>query len=366
VPSQRNWPSSDDIHRCKVPSIHALRYHEPIIRGKTDLDPSSKLRDHSAMDADGPETNQPKQKWFDYPAYLALRLVLCMLQSMETDRIDRLCKHLAWLLAVPLRIKKSLIHENLKRVFPDWTESQIKQTKLQMWLHLTRMIAEIAMARRKVHRSNWYEHFRILDRPKILAYIFDSRPKLIVTGHFGNFELAGYVTGVFGLPSTTMARELDNRYVFEYLNRFRTSGGQHFLSKQAGAAAVQELLDQGKTITLLTDQEAGSRGVWVNFLGHPASCHKALALFTLSSGAPMMVIVNRRLNDFLKFELQAVDFVDPQWTGDPRLESIESITCWYNDCLEQVVRKNPEQYWWVHRRWRVPPPRLRKKATRAA
>ena len=307
-----------------------------------------------------------RRTWTDLFVYGFLRLVLCCVQAMEVQRTDRVCRTLAVVLARMLRIRHRLIDENLQRVFPDWSAERRRETELKMWLHLLRMACELAHARRKIHRTNWYEHFRIPNRRAILEFVFDPRAKLLVTGHFGNFELAGFLTGVFGLPSTTIARELDNAYVHNYVTGFRSSGGQHYISKDTAADAVQRFLDAGGTLTLLADQDAGSRGVWVPFLGHYASCHKALALFTLSSGAPMLVVTNRRLERILQFEVRSIQAVDPLDTGDPRLTGVEALTTWYNGCLEDDIRHCPEQYWWIHRRWREPPPRLAKKASRLA
>lgn len=316
--------------------------------------------------AQNTQESNSRSSWLDYPAYLALRLVICVIQSIDCQRADRYCQVLAQLFANRLGIRRKLVHENLTRVFPKWTASRIKRTEHGMWLHLFRLICEVSLARRKIHRTNWYEHFRLRHRPKLLEYFFDRRPKLLVTGHFGNFEMAGFLTGLFGMPSSTIARELDNRYVHDFITEFRSIGGQHFVSKNSGAAAVQKLLESGSTLAFLADQDAGSRGVWVDFLGHPASCHKALALFTLSSGAPMQVSLNRRLGEMMKFELETIDVIDPLQTGDPRQASVESITKWYNECLEVGIRRNPDQYWWIHRRWKEPPMRLRKKASMVA
>ncbi len=316
------------------------------------------------MSADN--SSKQTRTWLDYFAYLAMRLMICLIQSVEIERMDRFCKIVARLLARKFRIRRGLVHENLTRVFPTWSASRMKEVEEGMWLHLLRLICEIAHAPRKIHRTNWYHYMRIPGRNVLLSHVFDARAKLFVTGHLGNFELAGFVNGIFGLPSTTIARELDNAYVHDFITKFRSTGGQHFLSKNSGAEAVQALLEEGGTLSLLADQDAGKRGVWVDFLGHPASCHKALALFTLSSGAPTMVVFNRRLNGPMKFELRSIDSVDPRNSNDPRMASVESITKWYNFCLEESIRNFPEQYWWVHRRWREPPDRLKKKAKQLA
>ena len=311
------------------------------------------------------QQNKQTRTKLDFAVYLALRMLITIIQAVDMQRADRYCQLFASLF-IRFKIRSKLIHENLQRVFPAWQSPQIATTQHGMWLHLLRLICEIAQAPRKIHRTNWYEHFRIPNRPKLLSFIFDSRPKLIVTGHFGNFEIAGFLNGKFGLPSSTIARELDNAYLHDFIESFRSTGGQHFISKNSGAAKIQQVLDGGDTLVMLADQDAGKRGVWVDFLGHPASCHKALALFTLSSGAPMMVVCNRRLAQPLQFELQRIDSIDPDVQGDARLDSVEAVTRWYNGCLEQSIRENPSQYWWVHRRWREPPARLRKKASHYA
>jgi KDO2-lipid IV(A) lauroyltransferase len=256
-----------------------------------------------------------------------------------------------------------LIRDNLKLIFPDWDPARANEVQEKMWHHLLLMGCEVAQAPRKVHRENWREHFTIPDRRCMLAIVLDQRPSVLVSGHFGNFELAGFLTGLFGLPSTTIARPLDNGFVHDYVTRFRSLGGQHFLPKEGSSPTVQKLLAEGGNLALLADQHAGAKGCWVDFMGQPASCHKGLALFTLSSGAPMIVVGNARQGRPLQFELTVLGVADPALAGD-HLDSVQSLTRWYNQCLEQIIRLFPEQYWWVHRRWKGQPPP--KRTSRAA
>lgn len=312
-------------------------------------------------------SESPKQTrtFADWLVYLAVRLVVSQLTVHPPERIDRWFGLLSKFFSSTLRLRRRLIEENLHRVFPHWGRTQHRRTAEAMWLHLLRMICEAAYARRKLHQHNWYDYVRVPHRARLLRFMFDQRPKIVVTGHYGNFEMAGFMNGLFALPTTTIARELDNGYLHDYVTAFRSDGGQSFVSKHQGAEVVNRLLDRGATLALLADQEAGNRGVWVKFLGHYASCHKALALFTLSSSAPMAVVTCRRLDRMLNFEVRAIEYVDPEWTGDRRLASIEALTLWYNDSLAQEIFASPDQYWWVHRRWRDPPPRLLKKARAA-
>lgn len=302
--------------------------------------------------------------WSDRCAYFVLRILMCSLQIMSLERCDRMSRVLAKLFSHWIPLRKSLIDANLKLIFPDWDSNHSSDVKEAMWHHLLLMGCEIAHAPRKVHRENWHQHFEIPDRRSILQIVMDERPTVLVSGHFGNFELAGFLTGLFGVSTTTIARPLDNGYVHNFITRFRSLGGQYFLAKEGSSPQIQELLSRGGNLTLLADQHAGPRGCWVDFMGQPASCHKGLALFTLSSGAPMIVVGNVRKGGPMQFELSVLGIADPREQSDKpgkteHLSSVQSLTRWYNQCLEQIICLFPEQYWWVHRRWRDQPPQKR-------
>jgi Kdo2-lipid IVA lauroyltransferase/acyltransferase len=319
----------------------------------------SRMSDRASAD----EPENQKFRWQERLFYYLFRSLICFLQILSLERCDRLCRILARLFSTVVPLRHKLIRENLKLIFPDWDMQRTADVQERMWHHLLLMSCEVAQAPRKVHRENWYEHFSIPDRRCMLQVVIDVRPNVLVSGHYGNFELAGFLTGLFGTPSTTIARPLDNGFVHNYVTKFRSVGGQHFLPKVGSSIQVQELLSQGGNLALLADQYAGPKGCWVDFMGKPASCHKGLALFTLSSGAPMVVIGNTRQGRPLQFEISVLGVADPKVPGE-HLASVQSLTRWYNQCLEKMIRSFPEQYWWVHRRWRGEPPQ--KRSSRAA
>jgi len=294
----------------------------------------------------------------DRLSYSVFRVVICLVHIVSLERCDRICRLLAKLLSNWLPVRRSLIRENLQMIFPDWSPERSEKITEQMWHHLMLMGCEIAQAPRKIHRENWHNHFRIPDRRSMLRIVMDDRPTVLVSAHFGNFELAGFLTGLFGISTTTVARPLDNGFLHDYIAKFRSLGGQYFLAKEGSANEIQELLNRGGNLTLLADQHAGAKGCWVDFMGKPASCHKGLALFTLSSGAPMIVCCSVRTGGPLEFELSVLGIADPVEGGD-HFGSVATLTRWYNQCLEQIIRSFPEQYWWVHRRWREPPAQRR-------
>jgi KDO2-lipid IV(A) lauroyltransferase len=194
----------------------------------------------------------------------------------------------------------------------------------------------------------------------MVTHLLDDRPTILVSGHYGNFEFAGFIKGLLGFPSFTVARPLDNPHLDRFINDFRGMNGQFILPKEGSAHQITAVLTAGGTLSLLGDQHAGEKGCWVPFLGRLASCHKAVAVFTIAGGAPMVVGYARRNGQPLHFEVGMEAVADPALGGE-ECDGIKPLTEWYNRMLERVILQAPEQYWWMHRRWREPPRKIRKK-----
>jgi len=295
-----------------------------------------------------------------YAEYLAVRVVICVIQALSLDTCAALARFLGWLASDLLRLRKGVVKENLRAAYPGLGKHAERRIIRGMWEHLFLMVFEIAHTQRRIRLENWREYITPVNHRLLVEHLLDERPVVLLSAHYGNFELAGYLTCMFGFPLTTVARPLDNPYLNEFINRWRGSSGQQMLPKKGSAPQIQQLLDSGGTLAILGDQNAGPKGCWVEFMNRPASCHKAIALFTLSSGAPLLVVYARRIGGPLEFQIETVACVDPE-DCDPALLSVRPLTEWYNQHLEAVIDQGPEQYWWVHRRWKEPPERVRRK-----
>lgn len=297
----------------------------------------------------------------DYLVYLVIRIVFCVIQAIPLSWCQRLANGLAWLFNDVIKFRRKVIWDNLTHVFPDHSEQQIQDISRQMWAHLILMACEVAQAPRLVHETNWRRYFSIANRRAIVGAMLDQRPVVMVAGHFGNFELGGFVSGLLGVPTYTVARRLDNPFLHRFVNEFRERSGQYILPKDGSSELVERALAKGHTMTLLGDQYAGDKGCWVDFLGRPASCHKALALFTLTSKAPMLVVATRRTHGPLHFEIEFGGLADPDCL-EPSQQSVKGLTEWYNERMATQILETPGQYWWVHRRWK--PKQKRKKVSK--
>lgn len=298
----------------------------------------------------------------EFAAYALVRLIVAVIQTLPLDMGNSVCQATARLLTGPLSVRRKVVQGNLQRVFPDATDQERQQLTLAMWHHLLLMGCEVAWAQRRLHLSNWGQYVGFRNSRTTLRGLLSTRPVITVTGHYGNFEIGGYTMGLMGISSTTIARRLDNRFLHDWVTRFRGAKGQHMVDKEGCAPLVQQHLDNGGTLSLLADQHAGEKGCWVNFMGVPASCHKALALFSLGSGAPMMAGYTRRIDGRpMQFESSCTGVADPLHDDSGICESVATLTQWYNRELAGAVALSVEQYWWLHRRWRTPPERVAKR-----
>ncbi len=221
-----------------------------------------------------------------------------------------------------------------------------------MWKHLFLLVAEVAHAPRKIHETNWRDYVRLKNAHLLVRELLDDRPLLMVSGHFGNFELAGFMMGILGFPTFTVARPLDNRYLHDFVNRFRGATGQHIIPTKGGYDQILAVLRSGGTMAFLADQYAGTKGCWVDFFGRPASAHKAIALLALDNDAPMAVGCAHRLGGPLQYEMVIHGLADPRNTDDRSASGVRPLTEWYHGQIESFVRQQPDQYWWLHDRWK--------------
>lgn len=301
----------------------------------------------------------------DWLVYVILRLFICIIQALRIETCHTVVRVLAIVATDVVRLRGRVVDDNLRNVFPEKSGKERRRMARRMWEHLFLMVCEIAHAPRKIHRSNWHEHVSIPNRREFVQYLLDPRPMLLVTGHLGNFEIGGFVTGLLGFPCFTIARTLDNPYLDRYVNTFRGAKGQYILSKNGSSSQVEGVLAAGATLSLLGDQQAGPKGCWVDFLGRPASCHKAIALFTLSSGAPLLVAGTTRRGKPMQFEIALLGLVDPKIPHEA-MGGVAPLTQWYNERLGDAIRQDPAQYWWVHRRWKGEPPKRARRLQTAA
>jgi len=286
----------------------------------------------------------------DYLGYLGLRVVISIIQAIPVDMGARLMRFAAWILGDVFKVRYKVTDENLQHAFPEMSADERRKIIRGMWEHLFLLVLEVAHAPRKIHETNWRDYVELENSADAVRALLDERPTMLVTAHFGNFEVAGVVLAILGFPTYSIARPLDNPYVDRYINQFRGSTGQHIIAKHGEYERIEEILASGEAMAFLADQYAGPKGCWVEFFGRKASAHKAIALLSIANDAPMVITAAKRTAP-LHFCISVPAVRDPRTATDD-VGSIKDLTQWYTLELEKFIRATPSQYWWLHRRWK--------------
>ena len=249
---------------------------------------------------------------------------------------------------------------NIRRAFGDeCSEARIDEVIHGMWNHLFQTVIEVVHSNRKLHLHSYRKVVEFADFHRTNEAICSGRSVLMLGGHFGNWEIGTKMFGIWGFPMGVVAREMDNPYLHEWFRNQRESTGHRMLLKSGDFDAMTALLQKGGNLGLLCDQDAGPRGVFVDFFGVPASTFKSIALLALEFDALIMVGYSIRLPSqsadpfWSRFEVGCEAVIDPReiQSNDP----VGEITQQYTSALERAIRRAPEQYFWVHRRWKSEP-----------
>lgn len=305
--------------------------------------------------------SKSRSQMLDFLVYLLVRAGVCLIQSLSSPAARRLAAWLAW---VAYRIDKrhrQVAIDNLRHAYGnEFSEPELDSMVQQVFEHFCALFFEIARLPRVMHVQNWRNHLDLKGGRELVSVLLSGRPVMLVTGHFGNWELAGYALGLFGFKGHAIARPLDNPYVDDFLRSFRERTGQKILAKKGDFDQMQAILDTGGVIATLADQDAGARGQFVDFFGRPASTHKAVALLSLEHQVPLVVVGARKIGEPMRYELMIEDVIFPEdYANDPN--ALKNLTQRYTSSFERIVRTAPEQYFWLHRRWKHQPAKARRK-----
>jgi KDO2-lipid IV(A) lauroyltransferase len=312
---------------------------------------------------------KPRNRAADLVAYLLVRAVVCVIQAVHPAVALRLADGIAWILYRFVPSRRRIALENLIAAFPELATDPHRANRLvrEMYRHLVRAVVESLLLPRKMHVTNWRSFVDLYPGARILGALHGQRAALLVTGHFGNWEMGGYVFGAVGFKTFAIARVLDNPYLERFVLRQRQRTGQTIIPKNDAFDQLTAALSGGGKVATLADQDAGSRGVFVDFFGRPASTHKAIALMAIEFDAILVVTTMARVSrvgrasirppagmESVFYEVAVEDVIDPRDYAT-RPDAVMAITQRYTSALERLIRRHPEQYFWLHRRWKHQP-----------
>ncbi len=309
---------------------------------------------------------------FEYGFFQSLLFIVKCLPVRATIAM---ASGMAWVMMhlVPKKLSRyDVAKENLRVAFGEsLSDDEADQIIHGMWRHLFRLVCEMVQLPRRFRLANCGAILDFDRRIDCVNAICSGRPVLFLGGHFGNWEISVNTFGHFGFPMGVVARELDNPWLQRWFKDYRESTGNSLILKQGAGVELSAIMESHGMASLLCDQDAGRTGVFVDFFGRPASTFKSIALLALQYNALVVVGGAFRLpesaqNDshWVRFNLATQDVIDPaDFQG---ANGINELTQRFTSSLETLIRKAPEQYFWVHRRWKTPPDARRRRREAAA
>lgn len=243
---------------------------------------------------------------------------------------------------------------NLRLAFPDWNDAQRKNVLKKMARNLGWMAAEFAHLP-DLTRDN-VDDLVILDgHENYLEGQRRGKGVLFLTGHIGAWELSSYAHALYGFPLHYMARHLDNKPLDELVNRYRGASGNEPIFKNDSARVMLKILKEAGTVGILADQNTmPEEGVWVDFFGTPACTTTGIARVALHTDAAVVPGYCYWDETRRKYRLRFEPPVELVRTGDAE-KDIRENTQRFTKVIEEVIRKHPEQWIWVHARWKNRP-----------
>jgi KDO2-lipid IV(A) lauroyltransferase len=159
---------------------------------------------------------------------------------------------------------------------------------------------------------------------------------------------------VYGFPLTAVMRPLDNPHINAYLMETREARGLQLLYKKGATQSAEEILADGGALCFIADQNAGHKGLFVDFFGRKASTYKSIGLLAMECGVPIVAGYARRRSGRFAYEIGVNRIIYPSEWADKE-DPLLWITQEYTAAIEAFVREDPTQYLWVHRRWKSRP-----------
>ncbi len=290
---------------------------------------------------------------FHKGVYRLLLMAVNAVGSLSLSRGSRLGALIGRLLFSVDVTRKRVVMENLSLSFAGkMSPEEIEETAGRVFENLGRVFFEVCWAWR-LDPENWPEFFRIEGREHMEAALGKGRGVLSLTAHFGNWELLTIAGFILGVNLGIVYRPLDFPPLDRLIIDLRTRLGAEVIPRERSLRRLLSLLRRNGTAALLMDQNVDwYEGVFVDFFGRPACTSKGMALLALKSGAPVVPVFMVREKD--GFVVRFLPEIQPVATGD-RTKDIEDSTQRYTKAIEDMVRQYPEQWFWVHRRWKTRP-----------
>jgi len=243
---------------------------------------------------------------------------------------------------------------NLKIAFPDKSEKELNDISVKFYKNLGMVFVEIFRLD-KYNESN-IDYF-VESNFESIKNIYGKQGILLLTAHFGNWELLAKTFGLKGYKGSVLARPLDNIYIEKILYRLRTASGNKVIYNRENAVKnIISALNARGIVGFLPDENASKRiGVFADFFGIKACTMPGMANIAAKTKLPVIPAFIVRINEKdSKHRLIIEPPLDIKYTGDRKTDTMNILKI-FNEKIEDIIKQYPEQWFWIHNRWKTRP-----------
>lgn len=281
--------------------------------------------------------------------YLFLRTLIMVIDMIPFRGMPAVARMLSHVIRAIDRKHVRIAAKNLEKSPGVCQTKQIPEFIARVYDHVALGFIEMLKIPRLMRYHDHARYVRLVDFDILTRCAKEGRGVIIIIGHLGNWEVGGLAVTMAGYPIQSLARTINNPWMDRYLTRFRTQTGQKILPRDGALGQMIRVLLQGGMLVVQMDQDARDLGVYVNFFGRPASTHRAPATLSLKYNAPV-VIVNTYRERRLNFAVCSEPIYADPFRSHP--DPVKALTQAYSDRLEGFVRQHPDQWFWMHDRWK--------------
>ncbi len=248
-----------------------------------------------------------------------------------------------------LKLRRPLVEKNLELTFPEKNESEINAIALQVYRNQAENFIEVL----RLPMIKTAEEAALLvdmDTSSLLSESIDRKKGVVVvSAHFGNWELMAHCVGLLTGPFSLVVKPLKNHAVDQQINAWRSLSGNRIIYDWQALREGMRALKKGEILVILGDQSAPWGGFFTDFLGRRASVFSGPAFLALKTGVPLIVCMSRR-NDSGRYSVDLVE-IDQRCLGTSKADA-EELARRYNKVFERYIYQYPEEWFWLHNRWK--------------
>ena len=287
-------------------------------------------------------------------SYVIVRLTCTVLTLLPLGFTYFLARGIGNITCHVLRYRRQVVMDNLHIAFGgEMEKSQLEKIAAESYRQVAMSFTELLIGPKLQHQiKNILEpkHFSLIRR-----LLQEGKGLITVSGHLGNWELQGAAAATaMTEPFTVAAVQQSNPYINRFVTQRRNAMGMQVAGTKEAMKILLKALRKGQAIGLVADQNAGLHAVFVDFFGKTAAAHPGPAQLALKFGAPILVGAAIRTGP-ARFKILA------QQVEIKKDDTVETLTQRHVKILESFIRQYPEQYLWLHRRWKTRPPEERTK-----